>query len=163
MPDIRIIPLAERPEFADTCAAWSYAEWGCHIPDMTLKKTCENYRERAISEKKLPLTAIALCGQKIAGMLTLKEYDHPDRRDLRPWVNSLYVHTYFRNIGVVEKLYNWIETKARDTFGYSCLYTFTGRSSKVYEEYGWSNIGRIRDTMGLRAEGDHLLKKVLRS
>jgi GNAT superfamily N-acetyltransferase len=160
MPDFMVTALADRPEFADTCAAWSFGEWGCHIPGLMLEQVQKNYWERAQYKDRLPLIGVGLVDNKIGGMISLKDADHPDRGDLKPWVGSLFVHRRFQRTGLALALYQWLEQQAK-MLGFEKLYTFTCRSTTVYESIGWEVIGKVRDTTGLHEDGEPLLMKTL--
>ncbi len=161
MVDFTVTALADKPDMADVCAAWSYGEWGCHIPGMTLEKVRQNYRDRAQYKDRLPLIGVGFVGDAIGGMISLKETDHPDRPDLKPWVGSFFVHRRFQHTGLAMALYEWLEKQARDVFKFDALYTFTCRSTKAYENGGYEKIGMVRDTTGLHPEGEPLLRKWL--
>ncbi len=60
MSDIQIISLSEKPEFADTCAAWSYGEWVCHIEGRTLERSIRRYRDRAKNTTNIPNIPLAM-------------------------------------------------------------------------------------------------------
>ena len=161
MVDCTVTMLADRPDTADICAAWSYAEWGCHIPGITLQQTRKNYHDRAQYKGKLPFVGIGFVDDVPAGMISLKESDHPDRPDLKPWVGSLFVHRRFQRTGLAQLMYSWLETQARDTFHFAELYMFTCRSTAAYENMGWRKIGTVRDITGLHPQGEPLLMKPL--
>jgi GNAT superfamily N-acetyltransferase len=161
MVDFTITALADRPDMSDICAAWSFSEWGCHIPGLTFDEVRQNYRDRAQYKDRLPLVGVGLVDGVPGGMISLKENDHPDRADLKPWVGSLFVHRRFQRTGLALAMYEWLEKQAKDIFDFKTLYTFTCRSTKAYESLGWKKIGVVRDTTGFHAEGEPLLAKAL--
>ena len=161
MAEFTVAALADKPDMADICAAWSYGEWGCHIPGTTLEQFRMNYKERAQHKDRLPLVGVGYVGNVAAGMISLKEKDHPDKPDLKPWVGSLFVHRRFQRTDLALAMYQWLEAQAKDIFGFKNLYTFTCRSTEVYESLGWKRIGMVRDTTGLHPEGEPLLMKSL--
>ncbi len=163
MADFTIVPLSEKPEFADICAAWSFGEWGCHIPGLTIEQTQKNYRERATYLDRLPFVAIGETNGKAAGMISLKESDHPDRQDITDglWVNSLFVHRRFQRTGLAQHLYEFLEKVAKERFKAKKLYTFTCRATTAYESMGYKKIGMVRDTTGFHPQGEPLLMKTL--
>lgn len=161
MVSFTITTLSDRPDISDVCAAWSFSEWGCHISGLTLDQTRKNYHDRAQQKDQLPLVGVGFVNEIPAGMISLKEHDHPDRTDLTPWIGSLFVHRRFQRTGLAMAMYQWIEKQAKDVFGFERLYTFTCRSTKAYESLGWNRIGMVRDTTGFHPEGEPLLMKPL--
>lgn len=161
MTMVDIVPLSEKPEAADICAAWSFGQWGCYLPGATLDGWKETYRQRARLKNRLPFFAVACVQGHVAGMISLKECDNDARKDLTPWVGSLYVHPFFRGRKIMEKLSAYIEGVAKNTFGFSVLYGFTGRSTAAYEKMGWEIIDRLPDPMGFHPDGEPLMRKTL--
>jgi GNAT superfamily N-acetyltransferase len=160
MLDFTIIPLSERPELADICAAWSFSEWGCQIEGRTLEATMRGYRE-SLQGNGLPISWIAFCDRRPAGAIRLKKDDHPDRTDLNPWLGSLFVHPLFRKRGIAKALCLHLEDKAKNKYGFKKLYLFTPDAETLYEKIGWRRIGKIKDPMGLHKEEEVLMEKTL--
>jgi hypothetical protein len=73
--------LNDTPQFADACAAWDFAEWGCHMKNASLDKTRERFRESA-KDRNPPLVWVANRSGKPIGMVTLTREDHPDLQHL---------------------------------------------------------------------------------
>jgi N-acetylglutamate synthase-like GNAT family acetyltransferase len=159
MNELSIISLTERPEHAETCAAWSFGEWGCHTPGNRLDKVIERY-QKSSGSKELPATWIAVTEDKIAGMVSLKMNDHPDRTDIHPWLASLFVHPFFRRRSIAKHLCCHIEHCARSEYGHDELYLFTPLED-FYVSMGWENIGTVRCTRGLYPQGEILMRKAL--
>lgn len=156
MSALEIIPLHQRSEFAPTCAAWSFGEWGCHIKEASLEKSIKSYKERAKNTEKIPLTWIALLNKKIVGMINLKEHSHEDRKDLSPWLSSIFIHPEFREKGYATALIQYLHKKSK-ALGYKNIYLFTPDAAKLYEKNGWEITGKIRDPRGLH-EYETLMK-----
>jgi GNAT superfamily N-acetyltransferase len=142
MSDIRIIPLAERPEFADACAAWSYAEWGSQVETRRLSEVHESYKASA-DDNALPVTWVAVVDGKPAGMIRLKKIDHIEREDLTPWLSGLYVHPHYRGMGLGEALCNRVHKEAKETYGFDKIYLFTGDAAGLYRKLGYKDIGSV--------------------
>lgn len=157
-----IVPLHEKPEFAETCAAWSFSEWGCYVPGLTLESSIQSYKDRAQNKNKLPFVLLALENDKImTGMISLKLDEHLDRPDLNPWVGSLIVHRRFQGRHVAEQLFEELKKVARNKFGFEKMYLFTCRSGKGYELAGWKHIGMVKDPMGFHSQGEKLYEYIL--
>jgi N-acetylglutamate synthase-like GNAT family acetyltransferase len=158
---IEIVNLQAVPHLADTCAAWSFGEWGCLFGTRTLEDVITRYRGSARAANALPMTFIALVNGKPAGMASLKADDHPDCTDLTPWLASVYVHPMFRGQGLSAPLLDAVEQAARDK-GFKEYYLFTGTAEALYAKSGWQTVKRVRDPSGLSAGlADTLMKKEL--
>lgn len=147
MDDLQIVPLYEKPEFASTCAAWSFGQWGCHYDNKTLENSIKNYELRASNTETLPLTWIGIINEKIVGMISLVECDHEDRKDLTPWLASMFVHPDFRRKGYASKLIQHLHENAKK-LGFNTLYLFTPDMKVLYDKNGWTQIGTVRDPRG---------------
>ncbi len=156
-----IVSLHERPEFADVCAAWSFGEWGCQVPGRRLEDSVTRYRQTAMNTSGLQRTFLAVSEDRPAGMISLKEHDHPDHKDLSPWLASLYIHPAYRDQGMGTTLIRHLENFAKNEMGIERLYLFTHTAPKLYEREGWKEIKNIRDPSGLRATGEVLFAKDL--
>lgn len=157
---LHILSLKERPEYVDTCAAWSFGEWGCHIEGATLARSCERYKH-SMQHEGLPKTWIALKADKIAGIISLRETDHPNITDYGPWLASLFVHPAFRGQGIGKRLCCHLEGQAKKRFGFRKLYLFTHDADGLYKSLGWQEMGRVPDPKGISAQGEILMEKVL--
>ncbi len=156
-----IVKLSEKPKFADVCAAWSFGEWGSQIADRTLEQNLVRYRGTASQTDKLPLTWVIIVNDRPAGMISLKDNDHPDHNDLSPWLASLYIHPEYRGRGFAAKLIEHVENFAKTELKIQHLYLFTHTANELYKKQGWIEVKNIRDPSGMRPEGDTLFKKEL--
>ena len=161
MAAFKIIPLIEKPEFLDSCVAWSYAEWGSQVPTRTLLQVHQDY-QASIVDDSLPVTWIALTDDgKPAGMVRLKKRDHIEREDLKPWLSSLYVHPRYRGLGLSDMLCDHAENAAKHTYGYDKIYLFTGMAEELYAKRGYTRIGTVEDRSGFYKDGEPLMMKNL--
>ena len=161
MADFTIIPLAERPELVDSCAAWSYGEWGSQIPTRSLMKVYEDYKA-SIRGDSLPMTWVAVneTGRPI-GMVRLKKNDPIEREDLSPWLSSLYVHHRYRGKGLARQICAYIEGVAKNTYGFDTLYLSTGSGQKLCEKLGFEKIDTVPDRTGFHKAGRAVMMKKL--
>ncbi len=145
MPEVEIIPLSERPEMADICAAWNFSEWGCQDTGCTLQSVVERYSQKAQNKSNdLPVTWIAMCEGRIVGTVGLKDYAHPDREEASPGVSTLYVHRVWRGKGVGRLLMEKAEDEARAR-GYKALWLYTSDSVSFYEKLGWQQVDTVKE------------------
>lgn len=159
--DITIIPLSKKPDFIDTCVAWSYAQWCCHSEELVEPiENLKNHTLLSIQSSALPITFIAFVKNKIAGMVTLKETEHPDRQDLSPWLGGLFVHPHFRNLGIGKELCLFLEGIALNDYKFDKIHLQT-LSPDFYKALGYEQIGLVKDCEGLRPDGQALMIKRL--
>lgn len=157
--DYDIRPLHDCKDLAPLCAAWSYAEWGC-LEDgrRSLQEVVEEYGRRANNADGLPRTWLSLVEGKPAGMISLKQHDHEQVRDLTPWLASLFVHPAFRGRGIARELCLRMVREAKIR-GFSRLYLYTATDRALYRELGWRPICFLPDPIGLSAEGCLLMER----
>jgi predicted N-acetyltransferase YhbS len=154
---LNVVPLTKRPDLAETCAAWDFAEWGCMEDGVTLDDTLKDYKTKR-AEKELPATWVALNDGKAVGSVRLRYNDHADRPDLNPWLGSLYVHPLYRKQGVGQALCRTVTGEALNGYGFKTLYLYTPDADEFYERMGWRTIGKVRDPRGFHAEGESLMQ-----
>lgn len=160
MPQISIFPLAEKPEYIDTCTAWAYGEWVCQSNEIVTLEKFKDLMMPIVSNNELPIAYIAFYGEKIAGMATLKETEHKDRMDLKPWLGGVFVHPYFRGKGIGQVLCNRIESIAKDNYQYKKIHLQTA-SPEFYKPMGYEKIGMVSDHCEQLPEGQTLMQKHL--
>ncbi len=134
--------LKNRPELIETCARWSFDQWGKFTSDKTLQDYIASRKKYARYDDKIPLTIIAFMDNVPVGMCSLSQ-NRGICPDLTPWLATLYVdHLYQkRNIGtLLEQHMCEIARK----LGYNKLYCFTSNKSAVpwYIKRGWGIRGK---------------------
>lgn len=122
-----IIDLRERPDLAETAAAWFHEKWG--VP-------AEAYRASMAGAggSPVPRWYVALEGGIIGGVGAI-ENDFHDRTDLAPNVCALYVEEAHRGRGLAGALLDRVCGDLRDA-GIDTVYLVTDHTS-LYERYGW--------------------------
>lgn len=149
-----ITPLHKVPEYAPLLAHWSYLEWYRNRSlDFTL--VLRAYQERA-HNKTIPLSFVAMEGSLPVGMVTLKKDDLWSRKDLNPWLASLYVLPEYRNGGAGQGLIGAVIARSRE-LGYSRLHLFLGQHDQEWlERYylmgGWAFVENAIDNDGLETK-----------
>jgi len=141
-----IKPLSQCPEFINTCASWSFGEWGSQCQGAKLEDVIERYKNVA-NKNGFRQTWVAIIKDKPAGMISLTDQDHPDRKDLSPWLASLFVHPSFRGNGLSKRLADELESEAlnRDI---QTLHLHTPTAEKLYSRWGYEKIEDLRDPTG---------------
>lgn len=151
-----IAPLSKHPEYAETCAAWSFGSWGCHCKGRTLSKSIKGYKDRTKNQDSIPLTWVGILNKKIIGMISLVENDHDERKDLSPWLASMFVHPDYREKGYASKLIQFLHGEAQK-LGFKKLYLYTPDAQQLYLKNNWKITGQISNLSGIQ-EFDHLME-----
>ncbi|HNV46421.1 MAG TPA: GNAT family N-acetyltransferase [Spirochaetota bacterium] len=149
---IEIVPLARLPHLAEVLGGWAYGEWYAHR-DVPRAAVIESYRHRAHSRNELPIAWVALEDGRPAGMASLKPDDLWSRRDLGPWLASLYVDPHRRNRGVATRLVETVVAAARD-LSFPRIFLFRSHEwlDDFYRNRGWSLYGDCVDNDGRPAK-----------
>lgn len=142
---IKIDYLFDHPDCIDVCASWAFGQWGSQTGG-TLSRAQERFAA-ARNKDALPLTLLAICDGKPAGMVSLWEEDLPRRQDLSPWLASLFVHPFYRGRGFAGLLVERLEAEAI-RMGHSTLYLVTEREIDIYKRLGWSVFEPTRTELG---------------
>lgn len=156
--DLQIHPLKDHHDLIDSCAAWSYAEWGCQVKGCTLDNIRKKYQS-SLSDDDLPLIWIAIQDGNPVGMTSLKNKDHTERKDIGPWVGTLYVHPKYRGQGIGRKLSKFIEEQAKIR-GHKQLYLYTSAAQNFWIKQKWETIGTVTDPMDTNRHA-HLMTKLI--
>jgi len=132
---VKIVPLYEAPQFAGTVTDWLWQAFGDSLPrDFFASIIAHSQRPGA-----LPLTFIALDGEKLLGTVGLWRCDLISRQDLWPWLAALYVDEATRGQGLAGLLQKQVIEYAREQ-GYAQLHLYSA-CRDFYERYGWHYIG----------------------
>ena len=153
---MRIVPLAERPEFVDQVAAWGFAEWGHLNPGQTLRSRTAGLRAKA-SADRIPIAFVALdTSGSMVGTASLV-FDDLKGDPRNPWLASVFVPSSQRRKGVASALIGTVEGAAL-RLGYPRLYLFTTSASSLYAGLGW----RALEQRDYRGEHIQVMDKTLR-
>jgi len=159
--DYSIFRLFEKPEFVDACAAWSFAEWDCHAKGRTLAEIIKRFQKNAQNSKDVFQTWICVdTDNKVCGMASLEEKDHPDFTHLSPWLASVFVHPEMRGNGIVHKLCEAVEKGAKSS-GFEKIYLFTHTGEEIYAKRGWTKIHEGQNPYSDTAKPDSIMMKTL--
>lgn len=151
MHPMEIAALNRFPEYAPILAHWSYMEW-YRARSMDFNLVLRAYQERARNEG-VPLSFVAMDGSLPVGMVTLKLDDLWSRKDLNPWLASLYVLPDYRKAGAGDALIRAVIARAQG-LGYGRIYLFLGQHDRdwllgYYLRRGWEVVEDAVDNDGL--------------
>jgi len=132
---MRIVYLADYPEFIPELARLHFAEWSYLNPGGTLEGK-KDYLIRNCGRRGVPTFVIAVDGAMLAGSASLIAQDMDNRPELTPWLADVFVKPEFRGKGVATSLIQRIENEARSA-GISRLFLYTPDAADLYRRLGW--------------------------
>ena len=87
----------------------------------------------------LPLMFVATHDHGLVGSAALVREDMRTRKDLSPWLASVFVKPEFRHHGTASRLARYIEGEATRR-GISKLFLFTEHARDLYLKLGWFDL-----------------------
>ncbi|MGK7246703.1 GNAT family N-acetyltransferase [Buttiauxella agrestis] len=149
---MKILPLYAMPQYAEQVTDWIWQAFGTSDSrDFFASIVATSQREG-----QLPLTFVAVEGEKLVGTVGLWRCDLISRQDLYPWLAALYIDESQRGRGLGAKLQQHVIEHAR-ALGYPQLYLYSA-CKDYYERFGWEYIG---DGLDYPDKVVHLYKYVL--
>lgn len=149
---MKILPLYAMPQYAEQVTDWIWQAFGtADSRDFFASIVATSQREG-----QLPLTFVAVEGEKLVGTVGLWRCDLISRQDLYPWLAALYIDESQRGRGLGAKLQQHVIEHAR-ALGYPQLYLYSA-CKDYYERFGWEYIG---DGLDYPDKVVHLYKYVL--
>lgn len=149
---MKILPLYAMPQYAEQVTDWIWQAFGTSDSrDFFASIVATSQREG-----QLPLTFVAVEGEKLVGTVGLWRCDLISRQDLYPWLAALYIDENQRGRGLGAKLQQHVIEHAR-ALGYPQLYLYSA-CKDYYERFGWEYIG---DGLDYPDKVVHLYKYVL--
>lgn len=137
---MHIQPLYAAPQHGRQVTEWLWQAFGGE----TLPKAFfASIIAHSQTPQALPLTFIAIEGERLLGTVGLWRCDLISRQDLFPWLAALYVAPDARGQGVAGKLQQQVIDYARQ-LGYPQLYLYSA-CRDFYERFGWRYIGEGLD------------------
>ncbi len=129
--------LKNHPEYIQTCAQWSFEEWGRYTPERTFDDFLEARRKYARYDNRVPFTLLVFSDDRLVGICSLAE-TRGILPELSPWLAALYVDPAYRKQGIGKLLERKISEIA-DSMGYENLYCFTSDEQVIswYLSQGW--------------------------
>ena len=135
---MRILNLKERPEYIEPIAELLFRQWGHLRPGSTLESAIKRIETRCAGTT-IPSAFVAEINSQPVGTVSIVEYDMDTRKDISPWVSSLFVWETFRHQNIGRKLVRFIESYAKD-IGEERIYLFTPDKQKMYSFLGWKHL-----------------------
>lgn len=131
---MKIDYLGNHSEYMETVTKWLCEEFG----NEDNYKFFESIIKSSLTKDKLPLTFVAIDGDKVVGTVGLWRADLLSRQDLYPWLSALYVTEDYRDRGIGQELQKFIINYCKGK-GIDKLYLYTDLEN-YYEKMGWEYI-----------------------
>lgn len=139
MSALKILPLAEAQQHIETVTDWLWQAFGSE----SSRPFFASIMASSLSGADLPLTWVAVDGDRAVGTVGLWRCDLISRQDLYPWLASLYVAEDYRGRGLSEQLQQFVMDGSR-LRGFKQLYLYSA-CADYYERFGWHYIGDALD------------------
>ncbi|MDW5501977.1 GNAT family N-acetyltransferase [Pseudomonas lundensis] len=136
---INIVRLADYPQHRQQVIDWQWQAFGSESSRAFFASVVDS----SLRGADLPITFIALLGDKPVGTVGLWRCDLISRQDLTPWLAALYVDESQRGSGLGLRLQQHVQDYSRDA-GFSELYLYSDFSG-YYERHGWRYLGDALD------------------
>lgn len=115
-----------------------YDEWRHFSPEKTFDDRVMKLRSMAQSEE-VPFMVVAVDNDRLIGSAALVPEDMQTRKDLSPWLASVFVKPEFRKSGIATRLVRHIENEAT-RLGIEKLFLYTEHARDLYVKLGWTDI-----------------------
>ena len=132
---LRLVRIDAHSPHVATLAGWAQAEWGHLHPGRDLAAAAEVFCDDCGSAG-VPSVFAAMHGERPVGMASLVVDDMSDRRELTPWLASVYVLTEWRGRGLASWLVRRVEEEAWE-HGVERCYLYTPDQQALYRRLGW--------------------------
>lgn len=137
---MRVVLLAEVPHFIPLIAGWMFEEWWKNPPSNTVETVIARLGE-CLNTDRIDMTFVCLEGSGPIGTASLIQCDMDTRRDLSPWLASLYVDPKQRGRGAGKLLVRSVLRHA-NRIGFSEIHLYTVNAAAFYRSLGWQEISR---------------------
>jgi len=136
--DITIQRLrADNPNVA-LVAGWTYETWGHLYPGLTLEQAIERTKANC-GQVGVPSIFVAMQGDTPVGTASLIADDMSIRRELTPWLASVFVVPEWRGQGIASVLVKRVEAEAIEN-GIRHFYLYTPDQQALYRSLGWKDV-----------------------
>ncbi|MEB6371011.1 GNAT family N-acetyltransferase [Klebsiella michiganensis] len=135
-----IHPLYAAPQHASCVTEWLWRAFGA---DALPRAFFASIVEHSQTPGALPITFVAVEGERLLGTVGLWRCDLISRQNLYPWMAALYVAPEARGQGLAGKLQQHVIGYARAQ-GYTELFLYSA-CRDFYERFGWQYIGEGLD------------------
>ncbi len=132
-----VIPLADRADAIPQLARWFHNEWGALDPRPI--EQIQHQLRGNLQRDAIPVTWIAVDGDRVIGTISLDREDLPGFNHLTPWLACFYVEQAYRGRGTGRELLAHLLTEAR-RLRVESIYLWTSNLEAYYASKGWRRI-----------------------
>jgi predicted N-acetyltransferase YhbS len=115
-----------------------FDEWNHFSPEKTLEDRVIKIGEMAQSSD-VPFIVVAIDNKQLIGSAALVNEDMRTRKDLSPWLASVFVKSEFRKNRIGTSLVGHIEGEAKKR-GIEKLFLYTEHARTLYAQLGWHDL-----------------------
>lgn len=142
---------------AEIIAGWTFQAWGHLHAGYTLDQAIKRIKNQC-GDRGVPSVFVAISGEKPVGTASLVADDMSIRRELTPWLASVFVVPEWRGQGIASMLVKRVEVEAIDS-GLQHFYLYTPDQQALYRRLGWQDV----ETLEYRGETVTVMSRQLRS
>lgn len=115
---LAIVKLKDHPRALDAVSAWIDREWGAfsgRTPAQTRERFEQELRHSPSPNAQLPISCVALVGERAVGVATLRDRDSVDwDPSVKPWICNVFVAEEARGKEVGARLCRSLESVASE-------------------------------------------------
>lgn len=154
--DITIQRLSADDPNAEIVAGWTFEAWGHLHPGLTLAQAIERTKANC-GQASVPSNFVAMQDGTPVGTASLIVDDMSIRRELTPWLASVFVVPEWRGQGIASALVKRVEAEAIES-GTRHFYLYTPDQQALYRRLGWKDV----ESLEYRGETVTLMSRQLR-
>lgn len=136
--DITIQRLSADDPNAEIVAGWTFEAWGHLHPGLTLAQAIERTKANC-GQASVPSNFVAMQDGTPVGTASLIVDDMSIRRELTPWLASVFVVPEWRGQGIASALVKRVEAEAIES-GTRHFYLYTPDQQALYRRLGWKDV-----------------------
>lgn len=130
--------LGNQTNLLPELAQLHHDEWKHLNPSLTLDGRIEKL-EKMSRSGDVPFVVVATDNNQLVGSAALVLEDMRTRKDLSPWLASVFVKPEFRKRGIGTCLVRYIEDQARQR-GIAKLFLYTEHARDLYAKLAWRDL-----------------------
>ncbi|MEG3080989.1 GNAT family N-acetyltransferase [Halomonas sp. 5021] len=154
--DIALQRLSADDPNAEIVAGWTFATWGHLHPGLTPEQAIERLKAEC-GQAGVPSIFVAMQGETPVGTASLIADDMSIRRELAPWLASVFVVPEWRGRGIASALVRRVEAEAVEN-GIEHFYLYTPDQQSLYRHLGWQDV----ESLEYRGETVTVMSRQLR-
>jgi GNAT superfamily N-acetyltransferase len=138
---LHIVTTVERPDLVPVVADWLWEEFW-RDDGLTLDAARRRV-EDSTPAAAIPRFFAALAEGVPVGVASLVAQDLEERRDLTPWLATVFVKPETRGLGHAGRLVAAVENECRAA-SITVLWLYTRTAERIYARIGWKTVDRFR-------------------